>query len=322
MTPLDEIFKFISKGQIPPPGLFPEALLEGLALLSSFRARFSRLTPIERLLTTARHKTPDRVPCSPLVGGAYRRLVGAAFDRFSMDPDVAVQAGSIGARMIGGDLQLIGLDLSVEVSDFGQSIVYPENSTARPDYSRPLLHGWEDYRKVRRIDFHSAERMQKVLYLARQAVKAVGHDVVLAAVVSSPLSILGMMQSAEKMFKDCVVHPSEVMAAEEVITEVLIDYINGYRVHDLGREVPSMAFVRAVEKYRPKILALSAMMSTTMAYMKEIISQVKSRFPETVIMVGGAALDMHIAKRFGADGYAESAETCMEQTKKAIQRVM
>ncbi len=96
---------------------------------------------------------------------------------------------------------------------------------------------------------------------------------------------------------------------------------SSYRVYDLGREVSVDAFIRNVQEKEAKVLALSAMMSTTMAMMPEIIRRVKEETPGTVIMVGGAPLDTALAKSFGADGYAESAVTLLEQTEAAIERV-
>jgi len=93
----------------------------------------------------------------------------------------------------------------------------------------------------------------------------------------------------------------------------------GYRVMDLGVQVPKEKFLRAVEDEKPDMLALSAMMSTTMSLMPEIIKEIKPLSPGTRVMVGGAPLDEQLAKRYGADGYAQSAVTVIEQTRKILQ---
>jgi 5-methyltetrahydrofolate--homocysteine methyltransferase len=95
----------------------------------------------------------------------------------------------------------------------------------------------------------------------------------------------------------------------------------GYPVTDLGRDVAQKAFVDAVGETSAGILALSAMMSTTMERMKGIIHEVKTNFPKVTIMVGGAFIDETIAKEYGADGYAESAIDLIDETKAALQRV-
>jgi len=96
---------------------------------------------------------------------------------------------------------------------------------------------------------------------------------------------------------------------------------SGYEVYDLGTQVPVDAFISSVKEKRAKVLALSSMISTTMAQMPEIIKRVKAESPDTVIMVGGAPLDINLAKSFGADGYAESAVTVLEETEAAMERV-
>ena len=88
----------------------------------------------------------------------------------------------------------------------------------------------------------------------------------------------------------------------------------GYRVVDLGVQVRAEEFACAVLENKAQILALSAMMSTTMVCMPDIIRTVRQKCPETVIMVGGAPLDRQLAEKYGADGYAESAVTVLEET--------
>ena len=94
----------------------------------------------------------------------------------------------------------------------------------------------------------------------------------------------------------------------------------GYRVVDLGVQVEAEEFERAVVENQAEILALSAMMSTTMTCMPDIIRTVRHRCPGTVIMVGGAPLDRQLAEKYGADGYAESAVNVFEETEKALEK--
>ena len=94
----------------------------------------------------------------------------------------------------------------------------------------------------------------------------------------------------------------------------------GYRVFDLGCQVPNDAFVKGVVENDARVLALSAMMSTTVVAMQDIIRDVKATSPDTVIMVGGAYLNETMAWRYGADGYAETAVTVLEETKLAIDK--
>ncbi len=240
--PIREILDHVFKGRVPPPRLLPETLLDLVAHLSSARGRVSELNSIERLLTAMRHKEPDHVPCTTLMGGACRQLIGASFDEFSQDVDGATRAGILALDLIGGDVALLGLDLSVEASDFGQSVIYPKNSTVHPDYENPFLSDHTDYRKVKRIDVKVAPRMQRVIEMARRSVEAKGTSKVFVPVVSSPASVLAMMRGAEQLFRDCVLYPKEVMAALEVVTGVLIDYIDALCDAGLITICPDMLF--------------------------------------------------------------------------------
>jgi dimethylamine corrinoid protein len=94
----------------------------------------------------------------------------------------------------------------------------------------------------------------------------------------------------------------------------------GFRVFDLGCQVPKEEFVRSVMNHRAEILALSAMMSTTVVAMRDIIRDVKSRAPDTVVLVGGAPMDETLARSYGADGYAETAVTVLEETQLALEK--
>lgn len=96
----------------------------------------------------------------------------------------------------------------------------------------------------------------------------------------------------------------------------------GYQVFDLGREVPKEIFVKTVQENHARVLALSAMMSTTMVGMRDIIQEVKIKSPQTVVIIGGAPLDQVLARSYGADAYAESALTVLEETETAIKRVL
>jgi methylmalonyl-CoA mutase cobalamin-binding domain/chain len=96
---------------------------------------------------------------------------------------------------------------------------------------------------------------------------------------------------------------------------------SGYQVFDLGVQVPLETFIKSITEKKAKVLAISSMISTTMVQMPEIIKRVRAIAPDTVIMVGGAPLDVKLAKSFGADGYAESAVTVLEETEAAMERV-
>ncbi|MFZ5650462.1 MAG: corrinoid protein [Bacillota bacterium] len=86
----------------------------------------------------------------------------------------------------------------------------------------------------------------------------------------------------------------------------------GFTVYDLGRDVPLEAFVEEQLKTDSEIVALSAMMTTTMVGMKEIIKRIKEKNPKAKIMIGGAPVTEEIAAKWGADGYAKDANNALK----------
>ena len=81
----------------------------------------------------------------------------------------------------------------------------------------------------------------------------------------------------------------------------------GYRVLDLGRDVPPETVAERVLKERVPLAGLSALMTTTVPAMRETIALLRERAPWCKIMVGGAVLTEALAAQFGADFYAADA---------------
>jgi 5-methyltetrahydrofolate--homocysteine methyltransferase len=88
----------------------------------------------------------------------------------------------------------------------------------------------------------------------------------------------------------------------------------GFEVVDLGVNIGAQAFVDAVKRHEPDILALSALMTTTIVEQKKVIESLKaSGLRDRVkIMVGGAAVTQDFADRIGADGYEPTAVRAAE----------
>lgn len=94
--------------------------------------------------------------------------------------------------------------------------------------------------------------------------------------------------------------------------------VAGWEVYDLGRDVPLELFVEKQLDTKSDVLAMSAMMTTTMLGMKKVIAMVKEKNPDCLIMLGGAPLTRDVANLFGADGYAESAGNAVSEGIKMI----
>ncbi|MBQ7545140.1 MAG: homocysteine S-methyltransferase family protein [Synergistaceae bacterium] len=80
-----------------------------------------------------------------------------------------------------------------------------------------------------------------------------------------------------------------------------------FDVIDLGRDVPPEKIVEAVESRSVPVVGLSALMTTTVASMKETIEKLKASCPDVKVIVGGAVLTPDLAKYAGADYYAKDA---------------
>ena len=94
----------------------------------------------------------------------------------------------------------------------------------------------------------------------------------------------------------------------------------GYNVVDLGVDVPPEKFVEVVKQNKLKIIGLSALLTTTMPGMKDIIDSLKtdSGTSDTKVIVGGAPLTQEYADSIGADGYAPDASSAVDLADKLM----
>ncbi|MDE7079421.1 MAG: homocysteine S-methyltransferase family protein [Clostridia bacterium] len=92
---------------------------------------------------------------------------------------------------------------------------------------------------------------------------------------------------------------------KNIVKTVLENY--GFKVIDLGKNVPPMTVVEAVKNNNIKLCGLSALMTTTVENMKETIALLKEHCPDCKVMVGGAVLTEEYANQIGADKYCKDA---------------
>ena len=97
--------------------------------------------------------------------------------------------------------------------------------------------------------------------------------------------------------------------------------VAGFTVHDLGRDVKLEKFVDEQIKTDSEIVALSALMTTSMTAMPKVIEMIKKRNPNVKIMVGGAPVSGEVAEKFGADGYADNAANAVQEAIRMISRL-
>lgn len=95
---------------------------------------------------------------------------------------------------------------------------------------------------------------------------------------------------------------------------------SGLTVHDLGVDVSAERFVEAIKEYKPQIVGMSALLTTTMGEMKTTIEAIKAAGlrDQVKIMVGGAPVTAKFAQEIGADVYAKDAAEAAFEAKKLV----
>lgn len=93
---------------------------------------------------------------------------------------------------------------------------------------------------------------------------------------------------------------------------------HGFEVIDLGKNVDNQVILQTAVEHRADIIALSALMTTTMVHMPDCIAKVKEAGLTCKVMVGGAAVTEQYAREIGADGYAVDAVEAVALAKKLV----
>ncbi|MDD4238981.1 MAG: homocysteine S-methyltransferase family protein [Desulfotomaculaceae bacterium] len=92
---------------------------------------------------------------------------------------------------------------------------------------------------------------------------------------------------------------------KNIVTALLENH--GFRVIDLGKSVSAGAFLEAARREKADVVALSALMTTTMVEMPQVIKLLKQELPEVKVIVGGAVVTAKYAQEIGADAYGADA---------------
>ncbi len=92
----------------------------------------------------------------------------------------------------------------------------------------------------------------------------------------------------------------------------------GFRVIDLGKDVPKEKIIEAAKEYHAQVIALSALMTTTMQQMRHVINYAKEKEVDAKIIVGGAVITQDYADEIGADGYSKDAAEAVKLTKRIL----
>ena len=94
----------------------------------------------------------------------------------------------------------------------------------------------------------------------------------------------------------------------------------GFEVIDIGINNPVENYLEALDKHKPNILGMSALLTTTMPYMKVVIDTMieKGIRDDYIILVGGAPLNEEFAESVGADAYCRDAAVAVETAKRLV----
>jgi len=94
----------------------------------------------------------------------------------------------------------------------------------------------------------------------------------------------------------------------------------GFEVIDLGINVEADTYIDAMEEHEANILGMSALLTTTMPYMKVVIDTMKEKGvrDDYIVLVGGAPLNEEFGEAIGADAYCRDAATAVETAKELI----
>ncbi|HEX9551339.1 MAG TPA: B12-binding domain-containing protein [Candidatus Limnocylindrales bacterium] len=94
----------------------------------------------------------------------------------------------------------------------------------------------------------------------------------------------------------------------------------GFEVFDLGINTDADKFLNALEEHKPDILGMSALLTTTMPYMKVVIEELKKRGirDDYIVLVGGAPLNEEFGRAVGADAYCRDAAVASETARRLV----
>ena len=97
----------------------------------------------------------------------------------------------------------------------------------------------------------------------------------------------------------------------------------GFEVVNIGIDVSADAFIQAVKENQPDLLCMSALLTTTMGYMKEVIDALEAAGirNQVKVMVGGAPVTQGFADEIGADGYSDNANSAVTVAKQLLGRL-
>jgi len=149
-------------------------------------------------------------------------------------------------------------------------------------------------------------------------------EVILSAkVMKRGTAILQPLMGGDKQETDKVVLLGTVKGDIHDIGKNLVRTMmegSGFAVTDLGIDIPTEAFIEKAREIKPHIVAMSALLTTTMVYMKDVIDALKEAGlrDQVKIIVGGAPITRAFAAEIGADGTAPDAVSAADLARELV----
>ena len=202
-------------------------------------------------------------------------------------------------------------------------------------------------------EFLQKGKRKNVKALIEQALEeGIDPKIILKEGLMSGMSIIGGKFKREEVFVPdvmmaaramnvglSILEPKLVEAGNEPIGRVVIGTVQGdlhdigknltamllkgagFEIYDMGVDVSAEAFLEKAEEVNADIIGLSALLSTTMSQMKEVIDLLKEKNlrDKYIVMIGGAPITHEFAEEIGADYYTPDAASAAEVAKKAVE---
>ncbi len=180
------------------------------------------MKPIERVLTAAEQKEPDRVPTIPLIVNAAARVTGIMLSEYAKNGTKRAEAQLAAQEKYGHDGVTSGVDLCHEVEAMGCKIRFPEDNI--PSVEEHVIKKHDDLSKLSIPDPETDARMPEMLGCLKKLRKEVGDRMPVIGVGVGPFTIASQLRGLERLLMDMRKRPDWVKKLTDFTTEVGIRY--------------------------------------------------------------------------------------------------
>lgn len=141
-------------------------------------------------------------------------------------------------------------------------------------------------------------------------------DVLMAAKAMSAamLHLKPYFQSAEVSYRGTIILGTVVGDLHDIGKKLVAMVVEGagWKVVDLGIDVPAEKFLAAIREHPECVVGMSALLTTTMINMEGIIARIRVEFPRTKVIIGGAPVTKEFSDKIGADMYSPDPQGAVE----------